>query len=422
MNTLRSIIASLLIFGLFPVMAQNGDVIIRPKTRHRFAQSGFGIFNRVIPAYVSSVNTNTFFPDGKLHFPGYIQPVMSMSGMHFWGKIDFYIHIPLSTIALRSTKLHYNPGVETGVKYFLYKTPYTSVVSPFVGISFNSINFSHENGSQFNRVVYPMHVGLASIFKDRHYIELSLSYFRRHQFDYYFSRSEPVSIGHAPALFKVGYRFIIDTTLSAEDRHQSGKTAKIVEVYSRKGGLNSFTFGVGVSSAFDINQQNSFIDKHPFLGKQAGTGVFLELGLGYYHHDWDAHLNFSYRSSTKSHKGHRALFELKRELFTVDIYKFIADYHGFVPFVGISPGIDFSSIRTQDGYDRHGVSLKERNAMMGLIFGWDIRPNRLQAFTLRTNLRYYPFMNRGADTVNLSFSQLEINFIQIVFNINRMIK
>jgi len=49
----------------------------------------------------------------------------------------------------------------------------------------------------------------------------------------------------------------------------------------------------------------------------------------------------------------------------------------------------------------------------GITFGWDIRPNQLQGFILRTNLRYTPTDNIGEEG-GVSFSQLEFNFIQLV--------
>lgn len=49
----------------------------------------------------------------------------------------------------------------------------------------------------------------------------------------------------------------------------------------------------------------------------------------------------------------------------------------------------------------------------GITFGWDIRPNNLQGFILRTNLRYTPLRKIG-EAGGVSFSQLEFNFIQLV--------
>ena len=56
----------------------------------------------------------------------------------------------------------------------------------------------------------------------------------------------------------------------------------------------------------------------------------------------------------------------------------------------------------------------------GLTLGWDIRPNRLQAIILRTSLRWYPDLTIDAiDRKEISFANLEFNFIQVIAYLNR---
>jgi hypothetical protein len=51
----------------------------------------------------------------------------------------------------------------------------------------------------------------------------------------------------------------------------------------------------------------------------------------------------------------------------------------------------------------------------GLVFGWDIRPNRLQSWILRTNLRWFPNLNLNVgEAGSVSFDNIEFNFIQLV--------
>ncbi|MEM6262948.1 MAG: hypothetical protein AAGI38_10605 [Bacteroidota bacterium] len=59
----------------------------------------------------------------------------------------------------------------------------------------------------------------------------------------------------------------------------------------------------------------------------------------------------------------------------------------------------------------------------GLTFGWDIRPNRLQSWILRTNLRWFPNLDlEVADGQVISFDNIEFNFIQLIVYLDRMIK
>ncbi|MEM9022180.1 MAG: hypothetical protein AAGB22_00465, partial [Bacteroidota bacterium] len=50
-----------------------------------------------------------------------------------------------------------------------------------------------------------------------------------------------------------------------------------------------------------------------------------------------------------------------------------------------------------------------------LTVGWDIRPNRIQWFLLRTNLRYFPRirLDLGGD-LTYRFDAFEFNFIQFI--------
>lgn|GEM_PF-3041299 len=52
---------------------------------------------------------------------------------------------------------------------------------------------------------------------------------------------------------------------------------------------------------------------------------------------------------------------------------------------------------------------------LGLSAGWDIRPDRLQRWYLRTSLRYFPGMKlKLPDGSSQRVDQLEVNFIQLV--------
>ena len=67
--------------------------------------------------------------------------------------------------------------------------------------------------------------------------------------------------------------------------------------------------------------------------------------------------------------------------------------------------------------------VEDRKMGYGLTFGWDIRPNRIQSWILRTNLRWYPNLFLEVESNSkVSFDNLEFNFIQLIIYPNRMIK
>jgi hypothetical protein len=175
-----------------------------------------------------------------------------------------------------------------------------------------------------------------------------------------------------------------------------------------------------LSSAFNTGWQPG-AGSPEFLGPETATGVFPEFNLGYYHHRWDAFAGLSYRRPRGTTTAYGAGRELTRRALSLDLAKYLGDYHGFVPFLGVSLGPERLSATTWDGTERRTAAANDWN--YGLLFGWDIRPNRLQNFCLRTTLRYYPNLAQPAATSVTGsrhrFDQLEINFIQFLFYLNR---
>ena len=58
-----------------------------------------------------------------------------------------------------------------------------------------------------------------------------------------------------------------------------------------------------------------------------------------------------------------------------------------------------------------------------IVFGWDIRPSvKGDWWILRTNLRYFPFLDVERQGKKLSWQHLEFNFIQFVFYPQRLMK
>jgi len=111
----------------------------------------------------------------------------------------------------------------------------------------------------------------------------------------------------------------------------------------------------------------------------------------------------------------RVAQETQRNSIGIEVTKMLGDYHGFVPFVG--PIVSFENLNFKESFAGESVhDIEENKAAVGLTFGWDIRPNRIQTWLLRTNLRWYPSLNiEVAPEQLISFNNLEFNFIQLVY-------
>lgn len=422
-----TVLIAIILFGNSILSSQDSTLVFK-KTRHRFAQSSFGVYQNFIPSYKAKI-PSTVLANGDLDFDATSQTMLSMSGLHFWGKVDFYVNISLFTLQNRKKypRHFFSTGIETGLKYFVWKTPYTTIASPFVGVSFNSMDYKFYNdentsGNKIDYVRAGFHAGFATIRKDKHYFQLSGSYYYNNEIAYYFSRNAPATLKLPPVSIKIGYRYVIDASLSDEPNYESGKTKETVEKLEREKSnyLNSFGVGIGQSSAFYIKENSSLFLDYPHLKGDKLADVFPELGLSYYHHKLDANINLSFRRIKREIDGYQSSFKLKRLAFSLDMFKFLFDYHGFVPFIGISPSFEVLSANFTDSLNEIESSANKRQIKPGLIFGWDIRPNRLKTFALRTNLRFFPNLGFEDKNFTIRFHQLEFNFIQAVFYLNRM--
>ncbi|MEZ4905645.1 MAG: hypothetical protein R2822_29725 [Spirosomataceae bacterium] len=97
----------------------------------------------------------------------------------------------------------------------------------------------------------------------------------------------------------------------------------------------------------------------------------------------------------------------------LETYKFLGDYHGFVPYIG--PTLSYENLTFKDTDGSNIQPFQAQKVALGVIFGWDIRISRAETWLLRTNLRYTPNLHLEAEGKKVMFDQMEFNFIQFVW-------
>jgi len=173
------------------------------------------------------------------------------------------------------------------------------------------------------------------------------------------------------------------------------------------------SFAVGLSSPFYL--RNSFNSEYfPYLGDLRFSNSFLDLGLGYYLAGPDMHVNMAYRSYKSKLEAFDTRQVYQRNAIGLEVYKFIADYHGFVPFLGAIASYDRNEMRV-DVENSLVLDHKEESLRYGIVIGWDIRQDKIQHLILRTNLRYFPGYDLSINNNKERFDQLEFNLIQAVY-------
>ncbi|MBU1822222.1 MAG: hypothetical protein KKG00_12035, partial [Bacteroidetes bacterium] len=127
----------------------------------------------------------------------------------------------------------------------------------------------------------------------------------------------------------------------------------------------------------------------------------------------DMNLGVSYRGLRYGSSGYNTSLSYQRRSYTLEGYKFLGDYHGFVPFIG--PTLALEDLKFTDRNENTAIRYGQKKVALGVIFGWDIRITRSETWLLRTNLRYTPNLHLKAEGKKVMFDQMEFNFIQFVW-------
>ncbi len=384
-------------------------------TRHRFAQLLLGADFMYFPS-----GGATFQVDGQdrlLPFtPGAsLIPRINIAGTHFWGHANFYVSIPVGNLLDSSVpnggEITFNPGVETGVRLYPWRIE-RDKVHPFAGAAFGIADWrqssSRGTGAFAHKTRLPLQAGLT--YQRRSLLlEAGLGYDPDNMAAYYADRATPTELELPPLYFWMGINYQLETTLGAEKNYLDGVTEDRTGRLAAGGALNGWSVAIGPSAAFVIGAAPRNEALYPSIGRHRTPNLFFDLGLGYYHYKTDAHLNLAYRANRSERSAYGIEQSLRRRSLALEVFKFLFDFHGFVPFIG--PHLSREWYELEESIDgNQQYQARQQQWAAGLTFGWDIRPDALQGAILRTNLRYTP----TRDISQVSFRQLEFNFIQLV--------
>lgn len=404
----KSLVSIILILGIIPeTFAQ--PYVEGGNTRHRFAQLNLGKDLR----YFLPNQTIEFMPNEAGQFNS--QPINELlesrfiiGGTHFWGHADFYVAFSLN----QWIKSNYRTGVETGARYFPWRIQ-RGRLAPFFGAAWMTNSYQANEGATQVRHDFPLSIGAVYAFGS-HLIDISGNVSTNNTLDYYVNKNDRFHLMLPRFWVGIGYKYTLETTLSAEKSWQSGKSQEIAEQLSKQKKLNGLTIAIGPSTAMFLSDSEYNRISHPYLGQHKVSKVFIEYGLGYYWHPVDLQLNLAYRNIKSNQIAAGIRQAIKRQAITAEIVKFLGDYHGFAPFLGL--GISSETLKHELNDDQQNLANQRSHSLEpGLVFGWDIRPNDLQLWYLRTNLRWFPLLEQQQNNGQyISFNQLEFNFIQLV--------
>jgi hypothetical protein len=421
-------------------------------TRRRFAQMYLGADLQTQLAGGSTTFLGTDGEQVTTAFTPRIAPRLTVGGMHFWGHADFYVTFELPGTSTRAPSslntnnqnftAQYALGVETGARVYPWRVE-RDAVRPFVGFSWSSGWFHQTNavqagerGSDGSGV--RSEVGRVAIQTGAAYqlgdwiIEGGLRWFPAPRtLQYALSRSEFADVTLPNAAIWLGAKFTFETTLpDGMDTSAEAAFEERVRRYANKRraasprGLDSWTVAAGPSAIFTLGNAGADsynASQRPYLAETHRIPVTADVGVGYYSESLDAQFNLAFRPMRSSLSAYGVTQTLDRMALQLEAYKFLFDYHGFVPFVGIAAGREF--LRVRETMDSQTVTdVQQQNWSAGVVFGWDIRPSGNENWLLRTNLRYTPNVRLNLDKGAIAVPDFEFNFIQVVLFLDRMFR
>lgn len=409
------LISYLLVSSLF---AQAQSYVDGGNTRHRFAQLTLGADFAFLPESGQSLNPSSSSSLATVRNPQNIIPRLSIGGTHFWGHAYFFVNFPLQRLlsnAVEGGSISFSPSVETGIRAYPWRIE-RNKIRPFLGTAYTTFGWRQRSANGVgvfeSQGAFPLQLGLTYQRKSLLF-DLGYSRYLNGDFAYAIDRNTFTDVTSPRQYFWLGVSWQLDTTVGVERDYENGTTSRIVNELEADRALSGFSLAIGPSAAFIIGDAPRNELLYPALTTHKGVGVFPELGLGYYHYPWDAHANITYRRNSSTRSAYGWQQEVSRRSIGLEVFKFLGDYHGFVPFIGPVVSAERLELTESD----NGQLLTDQSletVALGITFGWDIRPDDLQPWILRTNLRYTPLPQIGGEG-GVSFNQLEFNFIQFVW-------
>lgn len=394
------------------------QVYLQDKNRYTFAQTTFGYNMDFSPASGYSYR----YVGGtleKFKIGNSFTPTITITGLHFWGHMEFFTGFALPTINVAGTTSYdFSRSAGTGFKVFPIQIRERSF-RPFVGSSISSFSYKYSEGAKYRRLEFPLLLGVTYSFKHG-LLEFGANYYPANKYEYFLTKNQTVRLSVPALTFSLDYKYFFDLSKGSAKREVSGETSALYEKLKKGKRLNSFSIAAGPAYSFFVGSSSYNERFRPYLDDYKISNVFPDFGLGYYMFNPDASVNLSYRFYRASLTGFDVEQTVRRKSLALEAFKFFGDYHGFVPFIGPIVSREFIQVKE---FENGAVTIERAHNFWsaGIIAGWDVRPTNIDWWGVRTNIRYFPFLDLGmpADT-SVDFRQIEVNFLQLVLYPNRI--
>jgi hypothetical protein len=339
---------------------------------------------------------------------------ITVGGLHFWGHSHFYI--TATPLMWHRSKDRWSPTVETGADIYPWRIERGRIV-PFVGIAWLVSRRTRTDGPTYDAHEAIARLGWTAAVSSSTMLHATVSTPLRRNVSYPTASGETTTFPAPIATITLGATTAFDMTQSVESLQRDGIEERRIAAAEQHGLLDGPFASVGVSSAMALSRPTWLGSRLPMLNVPPPTTTYPTVGIGYSILDGRGFLHAAFRHIAASREGYGSSMSLTRTGLGIEAAVQIANYHGFVPFVGAGASIDWLHM----GVKSQELQVDERSSSITpmLVLGWDIVPTRLQKFTLRTTCRYSPFQRMATSLGDVPFNDLEIDFIQFVWHFRR---
>lgn len=379
---------------LFLMLLANWVANAQEKDRFKFAQTYVGLGNTVL--YSS-------------HNEVYTSQRITFGGLHFWSKADFYVSFPVANQNF-GNKINFTEGILTGGRWLPFGLK-SNGFRPYLGAHWQVPFMWGDNMPDLEKNAFSIESGFYYTFKNSWTVEFGarINPLNKWQVPY---REE--TLYSSLWAFDVGIKKHFDFT-AGTDKEWANKQASEM---SKNGHKNTFGFGVGMSSVIALAPVK-YLEEAEFFPSIAKVGIMPEFGLSYYVAKPDMVVRLAFRPTTRFVRNDDFAYLLKDNRLSVEAFKFLFDYQGFMPFVGIGITNSIYNLSINSRFTE-SIAEKGNSQSVSLVFGWDVRPTQAEWFILRTCLRYQPQKGFGSYAQEKFSRDLEFNFIQMVVYLQRI--
>ena len=415
-----------ILFFLFLVVASKSAIaqeyVVEGKKRLNFAKTYFELGGQYSPSF-SSKKMNRNQTIQTVTNPASIVPYLNIGGLHFWGRADFFISIPLSQINLDSndsTDFTLNQSVVTGARFlpWAYKD---NRIRPYIGGSWAIVNSKQENKQNngqptFSKSKLIFDAGL--LYGKRNFMtRIGVNFYPNSSLEYPITQTQFEIIKTPKWGAYLGFVYAFESTRSRNMETENAKLNKYAKTSSPT--MNAFKkgdwfIGIGPSTSFVLGTSDYNSIRHPYFNKKPISNTYIDAVLGYQFNKKGIITALSYRNPTFANEAFRVKQTVKKNSAALEVYKYLTDYNGFTPYIGLN--LAFDNIDYAEESDTETISISKNHIAPGITFGWDILPGKTeQWFVLRTNLRWFPLQSFEVNNKKFGLNQIEYNVIQAVF-------